>query len=253
MDSSAGTKDNRFAIQNDAYSFPYHYLTEVLPDGQIRISRSLRWGLRYMTYLTYISDLIEKAAPKTICDVGCGDGRLLSMLDMEVCKVGVDLSSAAISFARSFVPDAKLYNCPVSEVPGTYDVVTCIETLEHVPDGQIHAFIRSLQDKVSRNGVLIISVPSMNRQLHPKHYRHYSLDLLREQLSPYFKIKETQWLFKMGRFSRILNYLLSNRFFILQHSPMLRLIWKFHLKYTYFASSSSGIHLVVVALPRKNT
>ena len=132
---------------------------------------------------------------------------------------------------------------PVEAIEREYKIGKDTYNLRFTPNN--HAY------KVSKNGVLIISVPSMNRQLRPKHYRHYSLDLLREQLSPYFKIKETQWLFKMGKISQILNYLLSNRFFILQHSAMLRLIWKFHTKYTYFASPTNGVHLVVVALPCK--
>ena len=94
----------------------------------------------------------------------------------------MDLSARAISFARAFVPDAEWMCGPVTDVPGTYEIVTCVETLEHVPDNEIEDLVMSLSAKVSEKGILIVCVPTVNRPLRKKHYRHYTEELLREVL-----------------------------------------------------------------------
>jgi 2-polyprenyl-3-methyl-5-hydroxy-6-metoxy-1,4-benzoquinol methylase len=234
-------------LQENLYSFPYHHLPRLLDDGQIVIYRSLGWGLEYLTYMSYLCDLIRGQKPTSICDVGCGDGRLLSMLRQVKTRVGVDKSPAAISFARAFDPQADWMCCPIDQVPGEYEIVTCIETLEHVPDEQIADFVASLRSKVAKGGNLIISVPTVNQPLNAKHHRHYTEDLLQRHLAPHFRIQRTAWLSKRCASTNILNHLLSNRFFILQYPPTLRLIWRIHLKHGFHATPLNGTHLIAVA------
>jgi SAM-dependent methyltransferase len=241
---------DRFSIQDDAYAFPYHYLPDITPDGRIIIYRLLGWGLEYLTYITYIRDRIIAMRPQSICDVGCGDGRLLTMLAGHIPRrVGVDLSSRAIAFAQAFDPHVEWYCCPLSEVPGKYDIVTCVETLEHIPDGEVPRFVAALRAKVSETGGLIVSVPTVNRMLNPKHYRHYTAQLLEQQLTPHFVISETAWLFKNGAWTSFLNRLLTNGLFVLQHGPTLRLIRRIHQRYGFFASPQDEVHLVAIASP----
>jgi len=243
------TKSWRFNLQDDAYGFPYHYLPNIMADGRIVIYQSLSWGLRYLTYMTYIRDRILTNKPQSICDVGCGDGRLLHMLRGVPRRVGVDLSSRAISFARAFDPNAEWYCCPVQEVPGTYDIVTCVETLEHVPNKEIPDFIASLRARTTSKGRLIVCVPTVNLPLDPKHHRHYTLELLRDQLKHHFAIQEAVWLFRIGTTTSILNRLLTNRIFVLQHAPTLRIIWRIHLRWSFFGTPSDAADLLIIASP----
>ncbi len=162
-------------------------------------------------------------------------------------KVGVDLSSRALSFARAFIPDAKWFCCPIEKAPGTYDLVTCIETLEHIPDEEIEDFVASLHAKVSEKGVLVVSVPTVNRPLISKHYRHYTEEVLRQQLKPYFKIKQITWVYRICLLTKILNLLLENKVFMLRYAPALRLIFKIHKRLGFFGIRSNGAHLVAVA------
>ena len=78
-----------------------------------------------------------------VLDVGCGGGILSeSMATSGATVTGIDLSDAAISVARLHALDSELnvdYQCVSAEDfaqqnAEQFDVVTCLELLEHVPD-----------------------------------------------------------------------------------------------------------------------
>ena len=77
-------------------------------------------------------------------DVGCGGGILAdSMARKGAVVTGIDLSSKALRVAQLHALEAQTPNVNYQEIsaealateqPGSYDVVTCMEMLEHVPD-----------------------------------------------------------------------------------------------------------------------
>ncbi|MCM8565327.1 bifunctional 2-polyprenyl-6-hydroxyphenol methylase/3-demethylubiquinol 3-O-methyltransferase UbiG [Thauera linaloolentis] len=82
-------------------------------------------------------------AGKTVLDVGCGGGILAEGMAALGAKVtGIDLSEKALSVARLHLfesghgIDYRLVSAEAfaDEAPGHFDVVTCMEMLEHVPD-----------------------------------------------------------------------------------------------------------------------
>lgn len=82
-------------------------------------------------------------ADKRVLDVGCGGGILAeSMASKGAHVTGIDLSEKALAVARLHLLESNLtVNYQFSEIetyatahPGTFDAVTCMEMLEHVPD-----------------------------------------------------------------------------------------------------------------------
>ena len=80
---------------------------------------------------------------KTVLDVGCGGGILSeSMSGLGATVTGIDLSDKALQVAKLHLLESEKQvdyrNVSVedlaAEQPGHYDVVTCLEMLEHVPD-----------------------------------------------------------------------------------------------------------------------
>ncbi len=90
----------------------------------------------------YINERAPVAALR-VADIGCGGGILTESLARAGATVtGIDLSKAALDVARLHAAEAELsidYQCIATEEyaaehSGTFDVVTCMEMLEHVPE-----------------------------------------------------------------------------------------------------------------------
>ncbi len=82
-------------------------------------------------------------AGKTVADIGCGGGILAESMALKGAKVtGIDLSEKALKVAdlHSLESGVQVRYELISaeqlaaQEPGSYDVVTCMEMLEHVPD-----------------------------------------------------------------------------------------------------------------------
>ncbi|MBE0622053.1 MAG: bifunctional 2-polyprenyl-6-hydroxyphenol methylase/3-demethylubiquinol 3-O-methyltransferase UbiG [Burkholderiales bacterium] len=88
-------------------------------------------------------DGIAQLNGKTVLDVGCGGGILAeAMAKLGAHVKGVDLSEKALKVAMLHLLESRL-DVNYEEIsaeslaqrePGTYDALTCMEMLEHVPD-----------------------------------------------------------------------------------------------------------------------
>jgi 2-polyprenyl-6-hydroxyphenyl methylase / 3-demethylubiquinone-9 3-methyltransferase len=88
-------------------------------------------------------DRIAKLAGKSALDVGCGGGILAEAMARRGARVkGIDLSDKALKVAQLHLHESALavdYEAVSAEdlagrSPSSFDVVTCMELLEHVPD-----------------------------------------------------------------------------------------------------------------------
>ncbi len=93
--------------------------------------------------LQWIADLTGGLKDMQVLDVGCGGGILAESMDRAGARVtGIDLADKALKVARlhqlesGATVDYRLVAAEdlAQEQPERYDVVTCMEMLEHVPD-----------------------------------------------------------------------------------------------------------------------
>ncbi len=89
-------------------------------------------------------DELASLKGKQVLDVGCGGGILAESMAARAAQVtGIDLAAKPLGVARLHALEAGVDNLEYREIatealaaerPGHYDVVTCMEMLEHVPD-----------------------------------------------------------------------------------------------------------------------
>lgn len=238
-----------YRLQESQYRFPYHFVPAI-HQGIPQIFAVLPWGLQYLSYTLWVRDKVASLKPRSVLDVGCGDGRLLSMLHGVVeRRVGVDPVGQAIAFAKAFVPGAEFVVGAADQIAETFDVVTCVETLEHIPDDCIPSFVETLRDRLTADGALVVSVPSTVLPSSDKHFRHYTLELLSKHLSREFELVEHAYVSRRSNITWFLSRVLANRFFIIASKTVRRLVWEAWKQYGWVATVHDGEHIVAVFRP----
>jgi 2-polyprenyl-6-hydroxyphenyl methylase / 3-demethylubiquinone-9 3-methyltransferase len=147
-------------------------------------------------------------AGKRVVDVGCGGGILSeSMAGRGADVTGIDLSEKALAVARLHLLESGgrvdyrhvAAEQLAAEAPAAYDVVTCLEMLEHVPDPA--STIRACATLVKPGGYAFFSTISRN----PKAYllavvgAEYVLNLLPRGTHDYAKFIRPSELARMVR------------------------------------------------------
>jgi SAM-dependent methyltransferase len=241
---------DKFDIQDQQYSFPYHYIPHFDDNGAVSLSRKLDWGMEYLCYQGHLREMVIALKPSSVLEVGCGDGYFVGGLpDSISVRVGVDLSEKAIAFAKAFHQECEFRVQNVALMDESFDVVAAIEVIEHISNEILPMFLRSLSQRVSDEGVVIISVPTTVTPLNKKHYRHYTLEILTKQLESSgcgLRVKSYEYIYARPWWFPLFKILFDNRLFSLEIKPFMKFAWAQVWNKYRFASEVNGFHLVVV-------
>lgn len=150
--------------------------------------------------------LVREAAPRTILDLGCGEGFMIeALLDAGIDAefTGIDLSEQAIADARARVGDRATFEVvdarKLVDDGRSFDMVMMLEVLEHIPDpGQMIPILQRLARKH-----VLLSVPrepffcalnflrgkNLSRWGNdPEHVNHWGRAGFQRFVSPHFRV-----------------------------------------------------------------
>lgn len=114
-------------------------------------------------------DLRAKVAGKTLLDVGCGAGILSEAMAQRGARVSaIDAGAEPINVAKLHLLESNLsidYQCTIAEDfaqshQESFDIITCMEMLEHVPDPQ--SVIQACADLCKPGGDVFFSTINRN-------------------------------------------------------------------------------------------
>ena len=119
--------------------------------------------------VSYIERRAQGLDRKSILDVGCGGGILAEALAQKGARVtGIDMAELSLKVARMHMHEAELeidYQLSTVETfaehnEARFDIVTCLEMLEHVPDPA--SIITSASRLLKPDGLLFLSTINRN-------------------------------------------------------------------------------------------
>ena len=119
--------------------------------------------------LAWIGDMVALKGLRAL-DVGCGGGILADAMARKGADVlGIDLATKALKVAELHALEAQTVGVQYREVsaeglaaeePGSFDVVTCMEMLEHVPDPS--SIVKACATLVKPGGYVFFSTINRN-------------------------------------------------------------------------------------------
>ena len=170
-------------------------------------------------------------AGRRVLDVGCGGGILADAMARQGAEVlGIDLATKALKVAQLHALEAQTQGVQYREIsaealaaeqPGSFDVVTCMEMLEHVPDPA--SVVRACATLVKPGGHVFFSTINRN----PKSFlfaivgAEYVLKLLPRGTHEYAKFIRPS---ELASYARSANLVLEGTRG-LEYNPLTRRYW----------------------------
>lgn len=173
MEASADLALPKFSIQANEYSekgaYHWKWYTQLAT-------------LRYRFALRLLPRSLEG---EKCLDFGGGDGYMASKL------AGRGGDVVVFDPVHEALAQAKEKDGRVSAIQGmthipfaqdSFSVATCLDTLEHIPDGKEQEALAELYRVLKKDGRLVVSVPSIRLPLEEKHHRHYTPEAITEKM-----------------------------------------------------------------------
>jgi 2-polyprenyl-3-methyl-5-hydroxy-6-metoxy-1,4-benzoquinol methylase len=230
--------DLRQIIQDDDYSFPYHYVPQFREE--YTHTYSWPWGIYYASAMEFVLDRLALLNPEAIADVGTGDGRMVREINITLPNkkvIGFDYSERAIQLAKALNPTLEFYQADITKntITERFDVITLIEVFEHIPLESANDFAKSIRRLLVNDGHLIVTVPHKNIPTSKKHFQHFSAEKLQSYFRDDFIVEKLVFLDKKGPVVSIVRWILENPYFILKHWGLRNRIYSFYKRHFLIA------------------
>lgn len=143
---------------------------------------AMRWSV--------VRRIVDRLAPKTILEIGCGQGAFGTRLAPRASYLGVEPDATSFAVAKGRIDGAggRVLNTTSDAIAGegAYELVCAFEVLEHIEDDV--AALKTWRALVAPGGHILVSMPAWQERFNHwdtmvGHYRRYSPDQCRDLLS----------------------------------------------------------------------
>lgn len=188
--TGASRMDRRIKMANDAIAEVFH---AAFPNTTF-------WNWRYLTNpelgsgvgsrgdalhdkREMITNIVAATTPRSVLDVGCGDGEATDGLTLPgYC--GLDVSARAIELYRARRPDAKLIVGDLATSPLEADLVMCLDVLIHIAEPEAYQTLVRLLLASATGHLLIAGYESAPASDSPMIHFHQPLSATIRCLAP---------------------------------------------------------------------
>lgn len=138
-------------------------LISILANLEDRVSPYMPFSL-----LSVVRWSLEKGNKASLLDVGCGNGRVMKFINKQkrFFSVGVDIFEPAIREAQRQGSHNEYVLCDVHKLPfqgKSFDIVLCMEVLEHLGRNEGAALLRALEE-IGRRQVIVTTPVGQYKQ-----------------------------------------------------------------------------------------
>jgi 2-polyprenyl-3-methyl-5-hydroxy-6-metoxy-1,4-benzoquinol methylase len=239
--------------QEGEYWFPYHYVAQY-KDNNFRHFYLDTWGINYVSTIEFLLGKVRSESHESIVDIGCGDGRFsreLALADTDCQVTGIDYSKKAIGLASAMNSDIENLTFKSADIAGPHglervDSVILMEVFEHIPLSDTEKFMSGVRGLLKEGGTLHLTVPHENKPLEYMHFQHFSVEKLLSYLEGLFEVVEVVPFERIAPSRRIVSWLLSNNFFILNNRRLLSLVYRYYKRKLFISDSEKNCQRIYV-------
>lgn len=229
-------------VQDDEYFFPYHYVSQFRPGFTQCYYDS--WGINYSATIEFLIEKLREEDFASVVDVGCGDGRLVYELNKVFASkeiLGIDYSKRAIALAKAMNPYGDYRQLDILNQSGgnKYDLAMMVEVFEHIKPDESEKFVEAVSNLLVPNGLLFVTVPHINKPVEYKHYRHFSSQSLTKCFESQFEVMEIIAFEKGKRRKKIIDFILSNRLFILNNHKLKNFLYEYYKRNLFYSKEEN--------------
>ncbi len=121
------------------------------------------WFRARRRIVAQVLDRLALPSGASILEMGCATGGNLDLLSRYGALDAVEMDEGAVVYARSRGTAAAVYQGHLpdalpDQIRGSYDLITLLDVLEHIPDDA--ASLTALHDLTAPGGVLLLTVPA---------------------------------------------------------------------------------------------